>query len=262
MRRYIGLYRTFLHLNFSKLVTYRSNFVTSAFTSLAWAIFSVISILLLTSRNPVIFGWRREELLILTGVYSVVVGLFHVIFTRNLEQISRIVHRGQLDGILLKPADTQFYISCSIVNYSSLPRVLIAMVFVMWLLWKQNIQLTIFDTVQFLFLGVIGILFLYAFWYCILTITIWQSHLFNLSDLLLHITDTAKYPSEMYNEFRYYITVFLLPLSLIITLPTKALLKRTNFPEAIVLVILAIATLIISRVIGKFVLRYYTSASS
>ncbi len=208
------------------------------------------------------FGWSREELLVLTGVYSIFVGVFHVLFTRNLEQFSRIVHRGQLDGILLKPIDTQFYLSCSIVNYSSLPRVASAIVFVVWLLLKLNIQITLYSTFLFIFFGIIGILFLYSLWYSILTITIWQSHLFNLSDLLFHVTDSAKYPSEMYNEFRYYITVFLLPLSLVITLPTKVLLYRVNLTEALLLIILALVFFLISRFCGRYVLRYYTSASS
>lgn len=262
MRKYLKLYISFIRLNFSKLLAYRGNFINSSFTSVLWAIFSVISILLLTNRSQSVFGWNRNELLILTGVYSIFIGLFHVIFTRNLEQLSRIVHRGQLDGILLKPVDTQFYLSCSIVNYSSLSRVIGAVIFVLVLLQNLHIQLDIVDIFKFVLLGIIGIIFLYASWYSIIAITIWQSHLFNLSDLLFHITDSAKYPSEMYSEFRYYITIFLLPISLIITLPTKALLNMLNLTDVAPLVMLAVVSLMISRVWGKYVLRFYTSASS
>lgn len=262
MKKHLRLYLTFIRLNFSKLVSYRGNFFSSACISLAWAIFSVLSILLLTSKNPNIFGWTRDELLLLTGVYSIFVGLFHVLFSRNLEQIPRIAHRGQLDGILLKPTDTQFYLSCSIVNYSSLPRVFGAIIFVVWLLWKLNIHITLAQVFQFSFLGILGLIFLYALWYSILTIAIWHSHLFNLSDLMFHVTDSAKYPSEMYSEFRYYVTIFLLPLSLIITLPTKALLARTSLLEIIILIILTVVAVFVSRINGKFILRYYTSASS
>lgn len=262
MKKYLRLYYCLLRLNVSRYMAYRGNFVSSAVTSLMWAVFSVISILLLTSRNPMVFGWNRDELLVLTGVYSMVIGLFHVLFTRNLEQMSRIVHRGQLDGILTKPVDPQFYLSCAIVNYSSLPRVVSATVFVIWLLWKLQIFLTFVAIFQFVFLGLIGLVFLYAAWYSILTITIWQSNLSNLSDLLFHVTDAAKYPSDMYNEFRYYVTLFLLPLSLIITLPTKALFQRTNILEIIALMVFALCALIVSRISGKYVLRSYTSASS
>ena len=262
MKKHIRLYGIFLRLNFSKLVAYRGNFVNSVFTSLLWAVFSVVSIALLTSRNPRIFGWSRDELLLLTSVYSVVIGLFHVLFTRNLEQISRIAHRGQLDGILLKPVDAQFYLSSSIVNYSSIPRVISAILLTAYLLWYLNIHITILDISQFILIGIVGIIFLYSLWYTLMTVTIWQSQLFNLSDLLFHVTDSAKYPSEMYVEFRYYITLFLLPLSFIVTLPTKVLLHKADLLQTILLISLAVFMLIVSRVCGKFVLRYYSSASS
>jgi ABC-2 type transport system permease protein len=262
MRRYIRIYQRLWKINATKLVIYRGNFYNSVVVSIMWAAFSLISIMLLTSRNPVVFGWSREELMLLTALYSVIVGMFHVLFTRNLEQFSRIVHRGQFDMHLVKPVDAQFMVSTTIVNYSGIPRVIIALLYAWYLSGALQISVNIPIVLTFLFVCIVGIFTLYAFWFGALTITIWQSQLFNLSDLLTHITDSAKYPTEMYGEFRYYITLFLFPLSLIVTLPTKILLGTAQPWQFFLLFSFCSGIIVLSRLSWKYMLRFYTSANS
>src|SRR3972149_8688112 len=90
MGKYVRIYRDLLRLNLSSLVAYRSNFVNSVVSSTAWGVFSLVSIVLLTYRVQSVFGWTREEILLLTGVYSVVIGVFHTLFSRNFVRFSRL----------------------------------------------------------------------------------------------------------------------------------------------------------------------------
>ncbi|MBI3955899.1 ABC-2 family transporter protein [Candidatus Gottesmanbacteria bacterium] len=262
MNKLLKLWFALIRINFSNFVIYRENFWGTAVVSLGWAVFSVISILLLTSNVTSIFGWSRVELLLLTGVYSVVAGLFHIFFTANFGHMPRIIHLGQLDGLLLKPVDSQFMLSVRYINFPTFPRVIAAIVFIFYLLSSNNIEVTIYEWIYFIVLSLFGLLLFYSVWYVFMTILLWQSHLTNLTDLLFHVMDTAKYPKDMYENLSQYISIFLLPFVLTITLPTKVLLGRASFVDVSIIMVVSVCLFFFSKFFWRFALRYYTSASS
>lgn len=262
MKKIFKLYVALVRINFSNFVIYRGNFWGTAAVSLGWAFFSVVSMLLLTSNVSSIFGWSRVELLILTGVYSVVAGMFHIFFTANFWHLPRIIHLGQLDGILLKPVDSQFLLSVRYINFPTFPRVLAAIVFIIYLLSANNINVTFYEWMYFIILSLFGLLLFYSVWYIFMTILVWQSHLTNLTDLLFHVMDTAKYPKEMYENLGQYISMFLLPFVLTITLPTKVLFGRTSLVDVFIIMVVSACLFFFSKFFWRFALRSYTSASS
>lgn len=262
MKKLYILWRTLLRINFSLFVIYRGNFVGTVFTSLGWAVFSVVSMYLLISSSSTIFGWTKVELYVLTGVYSIVVGLFHVFFTVNFWWFPRIIHLGQLDGLLLKPVDTQFMLSSKYINFSTIPRVCAAILFTLYILYTNHIYVTFTQWIYFVLLVLVGLIILYSIWFIVMTILIWQSHLSNLSDLLFHVTDSAKYPKEMYEGLGHYLAFFLLPIALTVSLPAKVLFDRASLWDALIIISIAVSLFIFSRKFWKFALRFYTSASS
>src|SRR6185312_3229309 len=100
------------------------NFINSTISSVGWGIISIISMYILTAKTSSIYGWNRNELLLLAGVYSVSIGIFHTIFSRNFDRFSKVIHLGDLDSILLKPIDSQFSLSFTLFNYMSITRLL------------------------------------------------------------------------------------------------------------------------------------------
>lgn len=262
MKRYLKLYKALLVINFSKLAAYRGNFVNSSIVSLGWGIFSIASIVLLTNNTNQIFGWKRSELLILTGVYSIVAGMFHVLFSRNFERMAQTIFLGKLDPVLIKPVDSQFLLSFTNINYSSVPRVVAGGLFVWYLLYQNNISVFPVQTLYFILLAVMGLILLYSIWFTVMTITVKYPHLSNLTDLMFHVMDTAKYPLEMYRELQLYVMIFLVPLALVVSLPTKVLFQKASGGEIASLIALTVGFFVASRMLWKFALRFYTSASS
>ena len=127
-------------MNVSMLLAYTGNFMNSVFASLLWCAFSFASILLLTSRSPDVFGWSRDELMLLTAMYSVVVGFVHVFITNNMFEMAHVIRFGRLDSILLKPMDSQFMLSLKEVNYPTVPRVLTGCILVVIFLFRLHIS--------------------------------------------------------------------------------------------------------------------------
>ncbi|MEK9143781.1 MAG: ABC-2 family transporter protein [Patescibacteria group bacterium] len=262
MKKLLKLWLALVRINFSNFIIYRGNFWGTAVVSLGWAVFSVVSMLLLISNVTLIFGWTQVELLILTGVYSVIAGLFHIFFTANFWHMPRIIHLGQLDGVLLKPVNSQFLLSVRYINFPTFPRVIAAVLFIFYLLSSNNIEVTFLQWIYFIVLSLFGLLLFYSVWYIFMTILLWQSHLTNLTDLLFRVMDTAKYPKEMYENLGQYISIFLLPFVLTITLPTKVLFGRASFADASIILVVSVCLFFFSKFFWRYALRHYTSASS
>ena len=262
MKHFLNVYKVLLHLNFAALVAYRSNFINSAISSIGWGILSIVSIILVTSYTTSVFGWRREELLILTGAYGITIGVFHLIFSRNFEQLAHTIHKGELDVILVKPIDSQFYVSVWRVSYTSLFRILIGIVFTLHMINQIHAELKLINVLGFFVLLVIGILLLYSLWFIVTTFTLWFTRLSNLVDFMFNVANIARFPQEMYHQLVWYVFLFLLPITLIVSTPTKVLLEKALAGDVVLVVLFSFSLFLISRKFWKFALRYYTSASS
>lgn len=262
MKRYLVVYKAILKINLSAFFTYRGNFLNSLLSSFMWGLFSIVSIILLTNRVQTLFGWSRDEIITLTAMFAIVLGIFHMFFSRNFEYFSRIIDLGQLDSFLLKPVDSQFFLSTRYVNFASIIRIVMGVGLMVYLLQKRGTEPDLTSFLLFFAFTICGILLMYAIWYIVITITIWASRLSNIVEVLYSFASISKYPPEMFKEISFYLFLFLLPLVLIIATPVKFLFGRVEIENAILMVVLTAVLLFVSRKWWKFALKHYTSASS
>lgn len=262
MKRYWRVYALLLRLNLESLLAYRANFINSLVSSILWGLFSLYSIVLLTSRTTSIQGWQRDEILLLNGVYGIFIALFHIFFSINFENFSSIIHLGQLDSVLIKPLDSQFQLTFWRFTYTTILRLVIATAYVLYLIAVMRINISVVDIMVFLLLIAVSLLLLYSLWYCVITLTIWFTRLSNLVILMFQVTGMARFPREMFLQGGQFVFWFLLPLTILINVPTKVFLARIDFVEMAILIGLSFFVFVLSRKFWKFALRHYTSASS
>ncbi len=261
MKRYIKIYSLLLRLNLSALLAYRANFINSVIGTVGWGFVSIASMFLLTSRVTTVYGWTREELLTVTGVYSVIIGIFHMLCSRNVERFSRIINLGQLDSILLKPTDPQFMVSLWLFNYASVFRIIMGIIFTIYMLQKMHIVVTLISFFGFIILMISGLLLLYSVWFSIITITIWFTNLTNLVDFLYGFSNLGRYPPEMIRRTGNLFLFIFLPLTFIATIPIKAILQKALPSDVLMLLLISWGFFFLTRKFFKFALRFYTSAS-
>lgn len=261
MTKYIKVYRQLIINNLSWLIAYRSNFINSMISSLVWGTISLLSMYLLSAGSASIYGWNQNQLLLMVGVYNIIVGTFHVLFSRNFERFSRIVNLGELDGVLLKPIDSQFLMSFWVTNFTGIFRIVLGIVFSSFILQKLHISLNVVDVVVFMCLMIFSITFLYGIWFIIITLTIWYTNLSNLVGLLYEVNGTTRFPAEMFIELGSFIVLIFVPLTFVINTPTKVLLQKFTTYEMVIVLICSGGLFLLSRWFWKFALRHYTSAS-
>lgn len=261
MKRIYRIYKTLLHLNLSTLMAYRANLVNSIIASVGWGVFSIVMIFLLTNKSTAIYGWTRDEIFLLTGFYNIIGGSFHVLFSRNFERFARVMHMGELDMLLLKPVDSQFLLSFWMFNYVGLFRIVLGILFSGYIVFKLE------GTIPFTFiplavvLSVAGLIFLYSISYILLTMTMWNTNLSNLVGLMYEMNGLTRYPPEIFTQFRNVIVFLILPLTLVVSIPVKSILGKANISDCLLLLSFAILFLLFSRMVWRYALRSYTSAS-
>ncbi len=262
MKRYFRVYRAYAKMSLEALFAYRANFINSSISSVAWGVFSFVSIFLLTSKTSTIYGWKREEIIILTCGYQIMIGVFHTLFSKNFGYMAEVIEYAQLDGFLLKPIDSQFVMSMRWVNYTSIFRIFIGLIFLLYILQNFSIGLDPFITGIFFLLLLVGLLLLYSVWFTVATVLIWFPRLSNIIELMFNVSGMTRYPGELYKHASEYLFLFLLPITLVVATPVKFLFRRTSIFDISELFLVAIIFFISSRKFWKFALRFYTSASS
>lgn len=258
--RHFTIYKTILKLNFSYLIAYKSNMLNSILANSVWGIFSLLLIVILTSKTPSVFGWTRLELFLLFGIYNMFTSVFQFFFTRSFERFSEIINRGTLDSLLLKPVDSQFLMSFSYANFPVLLRVFLGGGFIAYVLIQMHYLPTLLQFLFTLILMLSSIIVLYSIWYIVSTCLIWWSSLSNLVGLMYEINGTTRYPQEMYRSVSPILFYTVLPLTLVSTIPTQALIGKATFGNMFLLVFFAVFLFLASRIFWKYALKFYTSA--
>ncbi len=262
MKRYFRVYGRLWNMSLATLVVYRANFVNSLIASLSWGFFSVISIALLISRTNGIYGWSKTDIILLTSGYQILIGIFHTLFSRNFERMADVIHFGELDGFLTKPLDSQFMLSMWWINYTSISRILLGGVFVLYITQTSTTAVTWESAALFAFLAVIGIILLYSIWFMVTTLIIWFPRMSNVVELMYTVSGISRYPGEIYKNALGTAFFLLLPVIVVVTVPVKFLVAKASAGDMLLMTSFAVVFFFLSRAFWKFALRFYTSASS
>src|SRR6266446_10356316 len=143
MKRYLKIYLLFLQLSWASLLSYRASFINGVISNLVWSVFHIIAILLLTSKTSSVYGWSRNDLILLVASSNIILGVFYFFCTRNFHDFSETINKGGLDSLLVKPLDPQFSLSFQQVTFYSITRILVGLGVVVYILTSFNIHYTV-----------------------------------------------------------------------------------------------------------------------
>lgn len=261
MHRYIRIYKAIVRINGALLFAYRASFINGLISSFCWGAFNFVWIILLTHKGQSVFGWKSEELVFITVSYVIVTGFFYALSAHNFTNLARIIDRGELDGILLKPLDSQFQISLMRIAFGSLIRVVMGGIFIVWWAAHNGYSIGLFQVVGYLALLMVGIIILYSIWLLCMTCLIWYPNLGNLVELMFTFNGFARYPTELIQKSGIGALLIFFPISLICATPVKTLLQQNDWGNIGFLIGFGIGLFYLSRQWWKYALKYYTSAS-
>jgi ABC-2 type transport system permease protein len=103
---------------------------------------------------------------------------------------------------------------------------------------------------------------LYAIWFMLVTLVLWTGRINNIAAVVEPFMGLARMPSDVYQGLAKPILTYVLPIAVIATLPSKALLGVVEPAMVPYQICLAAGLLWGSHRFWHYSLRRYTSASS
>lgn len=261
LKRYLRLYLTIFKTNISLLLTYRVNFYAGLITTLSWAALSVIALIIYSGQSSSISGWTLNELLTLSGVFSIVTGLSYSLFLRSFEELSFDIDTGNLDSALLKPLNSQFYSTTKHMSLHNLARFVAGLVILIFSL--KNAHISILTILLNILLLIAAIAILYSIWMIFVTFNFYSKRLDNVISFLLEIFDNLnRTPSDTFRLASSWAFNALLPLFMVVSFPAKSFWGKLSINYTIAIFLTAMILFVIARKFWFYSLRRYESASS
>jgi len=255
---------TLQKINFMTTAAYKQNFLIMTISVAIHMAMNLIFLKVIFGYINNIAGWSYFEVLIVIGSVMIIDGVVWV-FGARISALGRNIQRGLLDGMMIKPMDTQFLISFWQCDHEDFPRIVIGGSLVCY--GAANLGLTthaiLLNLILYLILLFNATIIVYSFNMLIRTTYFWTIVDFSLHNVIEAFTDISKYPTDIFNNlFIKTLFTFLLPLAFVATVPTRVLAKGFDWRLVLGSFLMAAIFFALARKFWLFGLRHYKSASS
>lgn len=214
-------------------------------------------------------GWSWNEALVVLGIYTLLDGVSSCLLQPNLSRIVQHVQTGSLDFVLLKPIDSQFWLSTRQISPWGLPGMLVGAGLIGWGLVRSSpLQLwcqpgaVAARLLPGLCLLIAATGILYSLWFLLASLSIWFVKVWNATEVLRYTLVAGRYPVSAYPPGLRLLFTLVLPVAFLTTVPAEALLGRGSNLWAGGSLAAAALMLGLSRAFWQHALGHYTSASS
>ena len=261
-RKYFKVYTKFLHTSLASELEYKTNILIDLITAILSLIGSIFLLSIFFQNDGKIGDWEFEQALIIQGIYTILNGITNTWFNPNLTEIVKHIREGTLDFVLLKPIDSQFFISLKKINPSGFLEVILGFCLLLFCIRINQINLNLTFLTLSLITIICSICILYSLWFFISTTTIWFVKTWNATEVLRSFLYVGRFPLNSFSfSIRIFFSIFI-PIAFITTIPSEVFLGLSPFWNILLQIIVSGVLLFSSREFWLFALKYYSSASS
>ncbi len=262
MRKYFNVLKSFWLTAFAVQMEYQFNIFIEVIAMIASLTGSIFVLSLFFVQGGELGGWTWEEALIIQGIYTCLDGITNTWLRPNLGALVNYVREGTLDFVLLKPIDSQFYLSLRTLSPSGLPEIGLGLFLVFWAISKIGLTINFQTLVLSWVMLFVAILILYSIWFLISATTIWFVKTWNATEVLRAALASGRFPITAYPPTLRILFTVILPVAFLTTVPAEVILGQTSILTLGLGIFFAFFAFTLSRLFWSFALRYYTSASS
>ena len=262
IKKYLKIYSLFLQTSIASELEYKANIIIDFITAILSLIGSIFLLTIFFQRADNIGGWKFEQALIIQAIYTILNGITNTWFNPNLTEIVKHIREGTLDFVLLKPLDSQFFISLKKISPSGFLEIFLGIILLFYCIEINQININIVFLILCLTTLFCSIIVLYSLWFLISTTTIWFVKTWNATEVLRSFLYIGRFPLNSFSfSLRIFFSIFI-PIAFITTIPSEVFLGLAQLWEILLEICVSGIFLIVTRRFWLFALKYYTSASS
>jgi ABC-2 type transport system permease protein len=247
-------------------LTMRGNFVVKVSVEVLWLAILVAFYRVVFARTSYVAGWSEPQYFFFVGCFFAMNGLIEMLFLDNCNEFAELVRTGDLDGLLLKPIDEQFLITCRRIDWGTAPNILMGAVLMGVALAKMGWQFELLRVAAFVVTFACGTAIAYSFMLVLTSLSVWMVRNQSLMEMWWLFSSVARYPKEIFagrwaEPLGAFFTYFM-PILIVVNVPANAMVRVLD-PPMIAFIVVATAVLMwLSRRFFHRALRSYRSASS
>lgn len=270
---HLRVFATFFRNALIREMMFQANFLIQIITRAFWFFAQIALFEIIFSRVVSINGWTRDQYFAFMATGMLVNGIVETFFMPNCANLSEQIRTGRLDFALLKPIDSQFLTSLERVNLAMLSQVILALGLLGTALYHIGESISVLQVLVYAFYIVVGVAFFYSMMLITACTSIWFGRNQGLYDFWFYITVFARYPRSIYDgrdpekvepgEVLQFGFSYVMPILLVITVPARVIVNTLDEPQwAGAAFSAAVVGLLLSRLVFRWSLNYYRSASS
>lgn len=260
--RHARLWRQCFSLALVREAQFRGHFITTAVIGLAQIVLGIVPVLILFSYTGEVQGWSRADVIVVLGMQQALMGMIGMVITHNMWAMMEAVRNGDLDQMLIRPVNAQFYAATRWIRPEKMFDVLTGVAIVIIGLANgrglPNLSQMLQGTIIFLS-GFVLVSCLYmAVSYC----AFWTQSMNSAALVVQDVLQAGRYPVWFFPLAMRLLLTWIVPLAFATTFPAEAITHGIAWwvtPAAVAFAVLAVAAL---RWFWNIAVRQYSSASS
>jgi ABC-2 type transport system permease protein len=179
-----------------------------------------------------------------------------------MQHLMQDIQQGTLDFTLVKPEDTQVLVSISRIHMWEVVDVVLGSIVLGVALAQLNNTIGFEQMLAFVVTILAGGAILYSFWLDLATCAFWFVRVESMLAIFQNMYQSGRWPISIYPSWLRWLLTVLIPVGLVTTVPTEALLGRLSWEMVTGMIGLGIGLLVVSRWFWRLGVRHYTGASA
>ena len=259
-RYYLHLYYGFISTSFSEAMGFRVHFFLLIIMDLIFYITALASIHIIFQHIDTIGVWKKEQFLFFTSIMLAINQLTMTFVSESFWRFSILIRTGNLDFILIRPANAIFSSFFRIIRPGSMINILFTSSAVIYF----GIQVDLSTLSWFLLplLISLGFLLQIAIELVISCSMFWMLEGTGINFLRMEMQQLARWPDFIYNSIVRRILTLIIPLLLIGSAPVRFLFDPADWTPLAGMIIALFILIGLLSVTWNAGLRAYESASS
>ena len=153
---------------------YRANFGVQLFQTFLALVIAVGRLSVIFYHTDELGGWGPDQMLALTGVFFLVLGMVNLIIQPSMQRVLEDVRRGTLDFVLTKPEDAQLLVSVRQIEIWKVVDVLVGLGLIVVALYRLRESIGVVEALGFALALLAGLAIVYSFLLMLTTCSFWD----------------------------------------------------------------------------------------
>jgi ABC-2 type transport system permease protein len=262
VKRYLRLYAHFLRFSLSRAMQFRLDFFFRVGMDTLWYAMHLTMFAILYEHTDVVGGWNQDQIRVFLGGVFVTDAIQMTLFSNNLWAFTLAVNKGDLDYHLVRPVSTLFFVSLREFALNSFLNLLLATGILVWAIARYPQPLDPLSVAVYVPLLLLGVFLHYCLQMLFLLPVFWVHSGGGLRDVFWTIDAYTSRPVGIFSGWVRRALVSVIPLALVVSFPTRALIEGPS-PELVLHVVgVTAAAFLLLLWLWRKGLRAYASASS